>query len=147
MNHTFSIIVPSYNQPNYIESTCLNLAELKQQASSKNMAIELLLYDSCSNTETQTIIEKYKYLFDVVVIEKDKGQYDAINNGIKKCTGDYWTWLNTDDLIDIDGFFKLSEIVNQNQNINYIYGGIDYIDENGLSLKSYESYQLDFKTL
>lgn len=147
MNPSFSIIVPSYNQPNYIEKTCLNLSELKQQAALKNISIELLLFDSCSNTETQTIIEKYKHLFDVLVIEKDKGQYDAINKGILKCTGQFWTWLNTDDLIDINGFFKLAEIVNLNKNIDYIYGGIDYIDENNQYIKSFPSYNLDFSTL
>ena len=107
MKPTFSIIIPSFNQPNYIEFTFLNLVELKRQASLKGINIEVLLFDSCSNHETQLIIEKYKFLLDVVEIEKDKGQFDAINKGIIKCTGDYWTWLNTDDLIDIKGFFEI----------------------------------------
>lgn len=147
MNLTFSIIVPSYNQPDYIEQTCLNLKQLKQLSETKNFKVELLLFDSCSGPETQQIIEKYRSLFDVLVIHKDKGQYDAINNGIAQCTGDYWTWLNTDDLINIDGFIKIVELINNDPTIDYIYGSIDYIDEKDDFLKTIQAYTLDFKYL
>jgi hypothetical protein len=66
-----------------------------------------------------------------VEIKKDNGQYDAINKGIAKVTGDYWTWLNTDDLIDIDNFFKVVTILKNDSTIDYIYGGVRYINENG----------------
>ena len=147
MSPTFSIIVPSFNQSNYIEKTINNLTELKQKALFKNISIEVLLFDNCSNADTQLIIEKHKSLFNVLVIEKDKGQYDAINHGVLTCTGDYWTWLNTDDLIDIDGFLKMVEVLRLNHNIDYIYGGIDYIDENDDFLYNCPSYPINFKTL
>lgn len=144
---TFSIIIPSYNQPDFIEWTCLNLLEVKQKTSDLDINIEVLLFDSYSNQATQDIINKYKSLFNVLVIEKDKGQYDAINKGIERCTGEYWTWLNTDDLLDVNGFVKLVEIVKQDSSIDYIYGGIDYIDENNKFIKTYSAYQLNYETL
>lgn len=147
MGLTFSIIVPSFNQPDYIEYTCLNLIELKSRAAAKGINVELLLFDSCSNEATQSIIKKYATLFNVLVIEKDKGQYDAINNGITKCKGDYWTWLNTDDLLDIDGFLKLAEIVQKDTTIDYIYGDVTYINEKGESTKVYHAYDLSLDKL
>jgi glycosyltransferase involved in cell wall biosynthesis len=147
MSLTFSIIVPSYNQPDYIEFTCQNLAELKNKASQNSIKIEVLLFDSCSNVATQTIIEKYKSIIDVLVIEKDKGQYDAINNGILKCTGDYWTWLNTDDLLDIDGFFRIVDVLTANSSIDYIYGGVTYINEKGETLKTVDTWKLSLDQL
>lgn len=147
MSLTFSIIVPSFNQSNYIEFTCLNLAELKSKVAIYNYKIEVLLFDNCSDSQTRAIIDKYSPLFDVKVIEKDKGQYDAINKGIQKCTGDYWTWLNTDDLIDIDGFIKMAEILKSNKAIDYIYGGVSYIDEAGNYIKTVDAFELTLKKL
>lgn len=147
MKPTFSIIIPSFNQPDYIEFTFLNLAELKRQSSLKGINIEVLLFDSCSNYETQLIIEKYKLLLDFIEIEKDKGQFDAINKGILKCTGDYWTWLNTDDLIDIKGFFEIVDVLIVNSAVDYIYGGVTYINENGDYLKTIDSWMLSIDEL
>ncbi len=147
MSLTFSIIVPSFNQPSYIEFTLQNLVELKERAQQKGLKVEVLIFDSCSDNLTQAIIKKYSSLFEVMVIEKDKGQYDAINNGILKCRGDYWTWLNTDDLLDIDGFIKLANILKANSGIDYIYGGVSYIDEKGNQLKTVNAFELTLHKL
>ncbi|MEO5572127.1 MAG: glycosyltransferase [Bacteroidia bacterium] len=125
----FSIIIPSYNQPSYISETLENLINLKITARKKNIFIELLLFDNCSDEKTQLIIEKYRSDIDFIEIKKDMGQYDAINKGIQKASGDYWTWLNTDDLIDEEGFFKLEQVLQSNQEIDYIYGGIKYMND------------------
>ena len=143
----FSIIVPSFNQELFIDKTLRNLVEIKQKAKDKGVDVEILVFDSESNSAVQQEINKYREFFDFVEIKKDKGQYDAINKGIKKVTGDYWTWLNTDDLLNTDGFFKLTEILKQNNKIDYIYGGVNYIDERGNTTNVYNSYALDFKTL
>ncbi|MBL7921768.1 MAG: glycosyltransferase [Bacteroidia bacterium] len=143
----FSIIVPSFNQEQFIGDTLRNLAEIKQKASAKGLEIEILVFDSESNTAVQEQINKYRQFIDFLEVEKDKGQYDAINKGILKCTGNYWTWLNTDDLLNVEGFFKLVDILKANTNIDYIYGGVNYINEKGEMTKQYHSYPLDFKIL
>jgi glycosyltransferase involved in cell wall biosynthesis len=143
----FSVIIPSFNQPDFIEETLQNAISLKNIALKNNCAVEILLFDSESNSKVQQIIDRYRNQIDYVEIKKDRGQYDAINKGIERCSGDYWTWLNTDDLINTDGFEKLIRVLKSDPTIDYIYGGINYIDENGKSLKEYKSYELDFKTL
>jgi len=143
----FSIIIPSFNQQAYIEKTLQNAIEIKNLAKTKNCEVEILLFDSESNDEVQSIIRRYMPGLDYVEIKKDKGQYDAINKGILKCSGDYWSWLNTDDLIDINGFFKLVEVLRQDPEIDYIYGGVDYINEQGKVTKNYAAFDIKFKTL
>ena len=138
----FSIIIPSYNQPQFIERTFKNVADLKVVALRNGHELEVLLFDSCSDQETQEIIKKYESLFDVMYIRKDKGQHDAINKGIKRMTGTYWTWLNTDDYIDKEGFIKLAEVVSKNPQIDYIYGSIDIIDEQDQLIRKAASYEL-----
>ena len=142
-----SIIVPSYNQVEFITYTLKNLAEIKKKATVVGIFIEILVFDSESNERVQQIIRDYQQEFDFVEIKKDKGQYDAINKGILKCSGDYWTWLNTDDLLDIDGFFKLVDVLTANSSIDYIYGGVTYINEKGETLKTVDTWKLSLDQL
>jgi glycosyltransferase involved in cell wall biosynthesis len=142
----FSIIIPSYNQDEFIEQTFKNLLQLKKKAKENSIDIEILLFDSESNEATQKVIQTYKNLFDCLEIKKDKGQYDAINKGINKATGDYWTWLNTDDLIETDGFLKLVEIVKASP-VDYIYGSILFTDEDGKEVKINHSTPLSIDKL
>lgn len=126
----FSIIIPSFDQEKFIRSTLDNVVGLKMLAESKGIRVELLLIDNESKPSVNKIIEEFRPLLDYIDISKDKGQYDAINKGVAACKGDYWTWLNTDDHIDHQGFFKLVEILKLNPKIDYIYGDIQYMDEN-----------------
>jgi glycosyltransferase involved in cell wall biosynthesis len=144
---SFSIIIPSFNQDKYIRETLENLALLKKQAAEKNINVQLILVDNCSSKETAIVIDDFKEDIDNLFIESDKGQYDAINKGLKVVAGDYWTWLNTDDLIDIDGFFKIVEVLNAEPDIDYIYGNVGYIDANSKFYKSYTSGNLSLKKL
>jgi cellulose synthase/poly-beta-1,6-N-acetylglucosamine synthase-like glycosyltransferase len=143
----FSIIIPSYNQDAYIEETLKNCIAIKNLAGINQVEIEILLFDAVSNNKVQQIIEKYKSKLDIVKIEKDKGQFDAINKGIEQCTGTYWTWLNTDDTIDIDGFYELVKILKSDKSIDYIYGSIDYIDAEGKFMQNFPTRLIDYKTL
>lgn len=136
---SFSIIIPSFNQDKFIRETLENVTLLKKQAEEKNIQVQLILVDNCSNQETMTIIDDFKENIDNLIIEPDKGQYDAINKGLKLVAGQYWTWLNTDDLIDIDGFFRIAELVYQDPDTDYVYGDVNYIDEHSKTYKSYSS--------
>ena len=142
-----SIIVPSYNQPDFIEYTFKNLAALKEELYKVDVGLEVLLFDSCSIEEVQRIIKKYRKLFDYIEIKKDKGQYEAINKGILKLTGDYWTWLNTDDLININGCIKTINILKKNPDVDYIYGNTLIIDDKGNCIKEYIVNRLTFNSL
>jgi glycosyltransferase involved in cell wall biosynthesis len=144
---SFSIIVPSYNQDKFIKETLENLASLKSAAGKKNIGIQIIVADNCSEKTTLDIINSYELIIDNLFIEKDSGQYDAINKGLNVVAGDYWTWLNTDDLIDIDGFFKIADYLESHKNTDYIYGDIAYIDEHSKFHKDSSTGELSFDKL
>ncbi|HRH11265.1 MAG TPA: glycosyltransferase [Bacteroidia bacterium] len=143
----FSIIIPSYNQSDYIEKTLRNVFEIKEAAKEFKVDVEILLFDSESNEAVLSVIKKYQDTLDVIEIKKDKGQFDAINKGILKCTGDYWTWLNTDDTLDLKGFLSTVEVLRKDPAIDYIYGSVDYMNENDEYIRSYPSYLIDLNTM
>ena len=144
---TYSIIVPSYNQETFIKETLSNLTELKKRAESTNIVVQIIVVDNCSDAATNRIINAHKDIINNLVIEKDKGQFDAINKGLKLAKGAYWTWLNTDDLIDIDGFFKIAEYLESRPNVDYIYGDVAYIDENSNFHKDSSTGELSLEKL
>lgn len=142
-----SIIIPSYNQPEFIEQTLKNAVAIKNLSGINACEIEILLFDNNSKKDVQDIIEKYKNKIDILEITKDKGQYDAINKGISKCTGDYWTWLNTDDLLNVEGFFETVTVLKKHPDIDYIYGGINHINANGDLIKYYPPFMVNYKKM
>ena len=141
-----SVIIPSYNQIKFIEATMKNIVAIKNLCKENNTELEVIVCDNCSIPEVQSIFEKYKDAIDVLKVEADKGQYDAINKGLNYVTGEYWTWLNTDDLIDLKGFL---EIVNylKTCTVDYIYGDIETIDENGKSIEIGTSGKISLESL
>jgi glycosyltransferase involved in cell wall biosynthesis len=142
----FSIIIPSYNQDRFIEQTLKNVVDLKNRGYDKKIAIEIIVYDNLSNENVQNIIKKYESFIDVLKIEQDNGQFDAINKGLNHVTGNYWTWLNTDDLIDFNGFFKIVDYLADNE-VDYIYGNINTIDVAGKILDERTSGEISLASL
>jgi len=141
-----SIIIPSYNQIKFIETTMKNIVVIKQLCKEQNAELEVIVIDNCSISEVQTIFKKYGAEIDILKVEPDKGQYDAINKGLNYVTGQYWTWLNTDDLIDMNGFLEILNYLKTNT-VDYIYGDIETIDENGKSITKSSSGKFSLESL
>ena len=91
-NLKISIIVPSYNQRNFIEKSILSI--LNQNYSN----LELIVIDGGSTDGTLDVIKKYEKYISFWMSEPDEGQSDALNKGFSRATGDVFGWLNSDDL-------------------------------------------------
>ena len=141
-----SVIIPSYNQIKFIEATIKNIVLIKNLCKENNAELEVIVCDNCSMSEVQSVFATYKDAIDVLKVEPDKGQYDAINKGLNYVTGAYWTWLNTDDLIDPKGFLEILNYLKVNT-VDYIYGDIETIDENGKSIAIGSSGKITLESL
>lgn len=96
MEQKVSIIIPAYNCEEMIEK-CLN--SLLQQTY-KN--IEIFVINDGSQDNTEKVLEKYKALDErIIVIHKENsGVSDTRNLGIKKSTGSYISFIDSDDWVE-----------------------------------------------
>lgn len=91
MTSKISIITVTFNCETLIEKTLLS--SIGQNYSCK----EIIIIDGKSTDSTLDIVNKYKDNIDVIVSEKDKGIFDAMNKGIKCATGDWVIFMNAGD--------------------------------------------------
>ena len=100
-----SIITVTLNSQETIRDT------LNSILSQNYKNIEHIIIDGGSNDQTLNIIKRYPNKNKKFYIYKKSGIYKAINYGIKKCSGDYITILNSDDFYHSNN--TINNVVNQ----------------------------------
>src|SRR5262245_43096478 len=88
-----SVVTPSFNQGRFIEETIRSI--LLQGYPD----LEYFVFDGGSTDNSVDVIKKYSPWLTHWVSEPDKGQSDAINRGLKKASGEFATWINSDDML------------------------------------------------
>lgn len=133
-----SIITPSFNQGEYIEETIRSV--LLQGYPN----LEYIVVDGGSSDNTLEILRKYGQ-FLRWISEPDNGQTDAINKGLKICTGDILAYLNSDDVYLPGVFFKIAEVFKSDPEIMMVYGDIIHIDKNSNEIERHITGLIDFQ--
>lgn len=109
-----TIITPSFNQGQFLEETILSV--LNQNYPN----LEYMVIDGGSTDNSVDIIKKYSSRLSYWISEKDKGQSDAINKGLKHATGDIFNWLNSDDYYEPGTLKKIAEAFMSDENITCV---------------------------
>lgn len=115
-----SIITTTYNSAKTIRDTLSSVA--KQTYPN----IEHIIIDGSSTDNTIDIVKSFCHV-KIIISEKDRGIYDAMNKGIKVATGDIIGILNSDDFYTDSNV--ISDIVNQFnvRQCDSIYADLVYI--------------------
>lgn len=124
-----SIVVPSYNQGQFIEETLLSVINQSYPN------LEILLIDGGSTDNSVDIIRKYAKHISYWVSEPDGGQTHGLIKGFDRATGDIWCWLNSDDLHAPNALFEVAESFLQYPEVDAIFGDTIWIDEWGTPLR------------
>lgn len=116
-----SVITPSYNQAQFIERT------IESVLNQNYPELEYIIMDGGSTDGTVEILKKYS---DRIIwkSEKDNGQSDAINKGLRIATGDIVTYLNSDDTYEPNAFTKVIKFFQKNPDKKWAYGKCKIID-------------------
>lgn len=124
-----SIITVTYNSGKTIASTIESV--LRQS----HKDIDYWIIDGGSTDNTINIVKSYEPLADGRlhwISEKDKGIYDAMNKGIRHCSGEIVGILNSDDYYTSNDCLEtivrtFSEAEAKGERLDATYGDIHYI--------------------
>jgi glycosyltransferase involved in cell wall biosynthesis len=112
-----SIVTPSFNQGLYIEEAIRSV--LLQNYPN----LEYIIIDGNSTDQSIEVIKSYEAQLTYWVSESDDGQYDAINKGISKTTGEIMAWINSDDKYTPWAFSIVGEIFSRFPQIEWLTTG------------------------
>lgn len=144
MDPKISIVTPSYNCGKYIEETILSV--INQDYDN----LEYFVIDGESTDNTVKILKqlskKYPGKFKWIS-EPDKGQTNAVNKGLKMCSGDWFAFQNADDYYEPNIFSKIAQTIKSNPNSGVIYGNCFTLFENNTKKLSIPPKEINYKSL
>ena len=142
MKKSLSIIIPVYNVQNYLRDCIKSI--LAQNTSFES--IEIILVDDGSTDDSGKICDEYtrKLNFVKVIHIKNSGQSAARNIGLEYATGNWVTYIDSDDIVR-NGYIELISNIIQNLTPNEIvmFGFKNF--ESNFNLKRSNS-KLEYKT-
>lgn len=87
-----SIVTPNFQQGAFIGRTLSSVLDQNYPA------LEYIVMDGGSKDDSVDVIESFADRLEHWQSAPDKGQYDAITNGLNRTTGEVMGWLNSDDI-------------------------------------------------
>ena len=91
---------------------------------------EHVIIDGKSSDNTVAIVKEYNP--DVLISEPDNGLYDAINKGIKHCSGDIIALLHADDVFADKYVISRMEKLIREKNVDTAYADLLYVQQDNI---------------
>jgi len=157
-----SIVTPSYNQAQYLDQTIQSVLEQDYAR------VEYFVMDGTSTDGSVEIIKKYSLESDGAVAplsdlqkqasaiqkridwwvsEKDSGQGEAINKGLKRAKGQVVAWLNSDDYYLPGTISSVVKVFEENPDAVMVYGDMLAVDEHGQPINIMKYKQLSLQDM
>ncbi|AXB55377.1 glycosyltransferase family 2 protein [Flavobacterium fluviale] len=129
-----TIITASYNSEKTIKETIESV--LKQTY----LNIEYLIIDGGSSDNTISIVKKYEKVFEgrlKFLSEKDQGIYDAWNKGLEMASGDWISFLGSDDEYLPNAILNYVNYINERKgdNLEFVSSKVELINSDKKTLR------------
>jgi glycosyltransferase involved in cell wall biosynthesis len=121
MDVRIGIVTPSYNQGQFLEET------INSVLSQDYTPLQYVIIDGGSSDQSVEIIRKYEKYLHFWISEKDAGQSQAINKGLRQIRADVWAYLNSDDTYRPGTFGKVAAAF-RDPNATWVTGRGAYVD-------------------
>lgn len=131
----FRIVTPSYNQAQFIRQT------IDSVLAQKKVTVEYWVIDGKSTDKTAKVLRSYGKKIKWVS-EKDRGQTDAINKGIKKFsapasdTNYIFAYINSDDYYLPGALAKVARAFQTHPEKAWLVGDCQIINEKGIMIQN-----------
>jgi len=137
-NDKISVIIPVYNSERFLKSSIESVLNQSYEN------FEIIAVDDGSTDNSAEILRQYDSKIEVIS-QENQGLFMALNNAIKKMTGNWFKWLSPDDVLNGN---CLEILVNEAKKLpenSIVYSNWDIIDENGKTLRNF--FESDYNNL
>lgn len=104
----FSVLMPVYNSEKFLRRA------IDSVLNQSFRDFELILVDDCSTDSSPAILEEYQQQDERVIVvrtKKNAGVANARNTGMELVSGEYLTFVDSDDYVEKELFAKAKEII------------------------------------
>lgn len=118
-----SVIIRNFNNSKFLGRairSCLN----------QSRAGEIIVVDDASTDDSINVIKSFGNKIVPVLLENNVGVAEAANIGIRNALGMYVILVDADDYINEHTLLFLSEILDKNQDLGFVYADHIRVDEN-----------------
>lgn len=136
-----TVVTPSFNQAKYLERTIRSVLDQGYPN------LEYIIVDGGSTDGSVDIIRRYADHLTWWVSEPDHGQTDAINKGLRRATGEWVAWQNSDDIYYPGAFHDLAAASAKHPQAGLIIGDMMLIDEHDHPLRDIRYVKPSYKAL
>lgn len=135
-----TVVTPCLNAATFIDETIASI--LRQTYAS----VEHIVIDGGSTDDTIERARTYGARVEVVELP-GSSQASAINHGLQRARGEFFTFLNADDVLEDDAIERMVAALRANPSAPYVYGDGTFIDEQGAAIGTYPTQAFSAQAL
>jgi glycosyltransferase involved in cell wall biosynthesis len=124
-----SIVTISYNQASFLEEA------LRSVLAQDHPRIEYIVVDPGSTDGSREIIERHRERIAHVVFEPDRGAADGLNRGFALARGEYFGYLNSDDVLLPGAVREMAGVLAARPDVDVVAGDCLVLDASGRTLR------------
>lgn len=134
-----TVITPTYNRANFLPQT------IESILNQTYINFEYYILDDGSTDNTKEVVKPFlkdsrvKYLY-----HENSGESETINWGWSLAKGEYFTQINSDDIVDKTLFEEMIEVLDNDDNAVVAYCDYKIINSKNNIIKSIESHDWNF---
>jgi glycosyltransferase involved in cell wall biosynthesis len=134
-----TVVTPTLNQSRFIERTLRSV--LDQRGA---FELEYLVQDGGSTDGTLELLRRHQGELDWRS-ERDAGQADAVNQALRRATGDVVGWVNSDDLLRPGALARVARAFEEHPRAVWLHGGCDIVDEDDRPIRRWIARYKEFR--
>jgi glycosyltransferase involved in cell wall biosynthesis len=126
-NPLVSVIIPAYNQAQYLASA------IQSVLAQTHHNFEIIVIDDGSTDNTPAVAQQFGNAIRYIR-QENHGLSSARNTGIRATRGEFIGFLDSDDLWEPDFLSTTVSVLQADHTLAGVYTGVRHIDENGADL-------------
>src|SRR6266849_6638706 len=123
-----TLVTAVYNGEEYLEAT------IRSVVNQGYPNLEYIVVDDGSTDGTAEIIRKYERYVSAWFRQENQGLYAALNAGFARSTGEVMGWLNSSDMLQVNGLFTVGSIFRELRDVEWITGRPTKISAAGMTI-------------